>query len=112
MPFYSQTLAWTSCGTTFDCTSVTAPLDWENPSEGEIELAVVRHQAEGEAIGSLLINPGGPGGSGYDFVAESLDYAVGPDLIANFDVVGFDPRGVGRSTAVECFDAADMDSDL
>ena len=112
MPFYSQTLAWTSCGTTFDCTSVTAPLDWENPSEGEIELAVVRHQAEGEAIGSLLINPGGPGGSGYDFVAESLDYAVGPDLIANFDVVGFDPRGVGRSTAVECFDAADMDSYL
>lgn len=112
MPFYSQQLEWTSCGTTFDCTTVTAPLDWENPDDGEIELAVVRHQAEGQAVGSLLINPGGPGGSGYDFVAESLDYAVSADLIENFDVVGFDPRGVGRSSAVSCLDDAAMDAYL
>ncbi len=112
MPFYAQELDWQSCGTTFDCTTVTAPLDWENPQEGEIELEVVRHQAEGQAIGSLLINPGGPGGSGYDFVHDSLSYAVSPALIENFDVVGFDPRGVGRSTAVSCLDDAAMDAYL
>lgn len=112
LPFYSQTLTWTECGTGFDCTDVTAPLDWENPEEGEITLSVVRHQAEGTAIGSLLTNPGGPGASGVELVQESLDFAVGPDLIENYDVIGFDPRGVGSSTAVTCYDAPEMDDYL
>lgn len=115
LPFYGQELEWTACdeGTAgFDCTYVTAPLDWENPGAGEIELSVVRHQAAGEAMGSLLTNPGGPGGSGREFILGSLDYAVGAELIENYDVIGFDPRGVGDSTAVRCFDAAEMDSYL
>lgn len=112
LPFYSQTLTWTECGVGFDCTDVTAPLDWENPGEGEITLSVVRHQAEGTAIGSLLTNPGGPGASGVELVQDSLDFAVGADLIENYDVIGFDPRGVGKSTAVKCFDAAEMDDYL
>ncbi|MGF2950312.1 alpha/beta hydrolase [Microbacterium alcoholitolerans] len=109
LPYYSQEVDWQPCGVRFDCTEVTAPLDWDNPGDGEISLALVRHQATGEFQGSLLINPGGPGGSGYDFVADSLDYAVGADIIERFDVIGFDPRGVGRSTAVECLDGAAMD---
>lgn len=109
MPFYSQKIEWKQCGARFDCADVTAPLDWENPAEGEITLAIVRHQATAEFQGSLLINPGGPGGSGFDFVADSLEYAVGADLIERFDVIGFDPRGVGRSTAVSCLDAEAMD---
>ena len=72
----------------------------------------MRHVATGDRIGSLLVNPGGPGGSGYDFVADSLDYAVGEPLKQRFDVVGFDPRGVGRSSAVACYDAAQMDDYL
>lgn len=112
LPFYSQTLTWTTCGTGFDCTDVTAPLDWENPSAGEITLSVVRHQAEGTAIGSLLTNPGGPGASGVELIQGSLDFAVGADLIENYDVIGFDPRGVGASTAVTCYDAAQMDDYL
>lgn len=112
LPFYSQTLTWTECGTGFDCTDVTAPLDWENPGEGEITLSVVRHRAEGTAIGSLLTNPGGPGASGVDLIQDSLDFAVGADLIENYDVIGFDPRGVGQSTAVKCFDAPEMDDYL
>jgi pimeloyl-ACP methyl ester carboxylesterase len=109
VPFYSQKLDWSSCGAGFDCTKVKAPLDWENPGDGDISLAVVRHRATGASLGSLLINPGGPGGSGYDFVHDSLDYAVGATLIKDFDVIGFDPRGVGRSTAVKCLDAKAMD---
>lgn len=112
LPFYEQTLTWTECGTGFDCTDVRAPLDWENPADGEITLSVVRHQAEGTAIGSLLTNPGGPGASGVELIKGSLDFAVGADLIENYDVIGFDPRGVGASTAVTCFDAAQMDDYL
>src|SRR5690606_11820431 len=112
LPFYEQTLDWNSCGTGFDCTFVTAPLDWENPSAGEIELSVVRHQATGTSMGSLLTNPGGPGASGVDLILDSLDFAVGEPLIENYDVIGFDPRGVGESTAVTCFDAAEMDAYL
>ncbi|MGM7668454.1 alpha/beta hydrolase [Microbacterium sp. A93] len=115
LPFYEQTLDWTSCDdgpVGFDCTYVTAPLDWENPGDGDIEISVSRHQATGTPIGSLLTNPGGPGGSGRDFILNSLDYAVGADLIDNYDVIGFDPRGVGDSTAVTCFDAGNMDKYL
>ncbi|MCT1477657.1 alpha/beta hydrolase [Microbacterium sp. p3-SID336] len=112
LPYYSQELDWTDCGAGFECTDVTAPLDWENPSAGEISLSVVRHRAEGEAVGSLLTNPGGPGASGVDLIRDSLDYAVGPALIENYDVIGFDPRGVGESTAVTCFDDAEMDEYL
>lgn len=112
LPYYSQKLDWTECGTGFECTDVTAPLDWENPGSGEIQLAVVRHRAEGTAVGSLLTNPGGPGASGVDLVLSSLGYAVGPALVENYDVIGFDPRGVGGSTAVTCYDDAQMDDYL
>ncbi|EQM81638.1 alpha/beta hydrolase [Microbacterium maritypicum] len=112
LPFYSQDLTWTECGVGFDCTDVTAPLDWEDPGKGEITLSVVRHRAEGTPVGSLLTNPGGPGASGVDLILNSLDFAVGADLIENFDVIGFDPRGVGDSTAVKCYDAPQMDDYL
>ncbi len=71
-----------------------------------------RQPALGEKIGSLLVNPGGPGGSGYSFVKDSVDYATDERLQERFDVVGFDPRGVGRSTGVSCYDAAGMDEYL
>ncbi|WP_347123268.1 alpha/beta hydrolase [Microbacterium sp. SY138] len=112
LPFYSQDLTWTECGVGFDCTDVTAPLDWEDPGKGEITLSVVRHRAEGTPVGSLLTNPGGPGASGVDLILNSLDFAVGADIIENFDVIGFDPRGVGDSTAVKCYDAPQMDDYL
>lgn len=112
LPFYGQTLAWEACGD-FECTTVTAPLDWADPAAGEIELSVIRQRAQsGEAIGSLLTNPGGPGSSGVGLIRDSISFAVGADLREQFDVIGFDPRGVGESTAVTCFDAADMDAYL
>ncbi|QEO13647.1 alpha/beta hydrolase [Agromyces intestinalis] len=110
--FYHQTLTWEQCGDRMGCTTAIAPLDWDDPDAGEVELALVRHVATGDRIGSLLVNPGGPGGSGYDFITDSLDYAVGQALQERFDIVGFDPRGVGRSSAVACLDAAGMDEYL
>jgi pimeloyl-ACP methyl ester carboxylesterase len=108
-PFYTQVLKWTDCGAGLQCTTARAPLDWTAPGSASIDLALVRHQATGTRVGSLLVNPGGPGGSGYDFVKDSLDYATDAKLQAGFDVVGFDPRGVGRSSAVKCYQAAEMD---
>lgn len=111
-PYYSQVLTWTDCGGGAQCATAMAPLDWQNPGEGDdIELALVRHPATGEAQGSLFVNPGGPGASGFDFVRDSVDFAVSADLQREFDIVGWDPRGVGRSSAVTCYtDAADLDA--
>lgn len=101
--YYHQVLEWTSCGNGLQCTTARAPMDWANPADGEIELALVRQPAtSGQRLGSLLVNPGGPGGSGYDFVLDSVDYATTDRLQARYDIVGFDPRGVGRSSAVSC----------
>ena len=117
LPFYEQALTWEGCHGidrgTFDCTTVRAPLDWQDPDTGELELAVIRRVADDtEPIGSLLVNPGGPGASGYDLIADSALAVVGEPVSAVYDVIGFDPRGVGRSTAVRCFDAAEMDAHL
>jgi len=112
LPFYDQALAWSACEP-FECTTVTAPLDWANPAAGQIELSVIRQRAlSGSAIGSLLTNPGGPGASGVGLIRDSIGFAVGSALQDQFDVIGFDPRGVGESTAVRCFDAAEMDAYL
>ena len=82
--------------------------DRANPASGDIDLAIIRHRPA-EPIGSLLVNPGGPGVSGVALVRDSLTFAVGEDLQAAYDVVGFDPRGVGASTSVRCYEAEDMD---
>ncbi|WP_167050455.1 alpha/beta hydrolase [Salinibacterium sp. ZJ77] len=113
--FYTQELDWRSdCGTErVDCTDVTVPLDWSEPTGETITIAIARHRASGTPIGSLLVNPGGPGGSGFDFVAYSAPYIVSSEVLKRYDVIGFDPRGVGGSTGIECFaDDADKDEYL
>jgi pimeloyl-ACP methyl ester carboxylesterase len=111
--FYEQPLEWSECAAQLECTTVTAPLDWTDADAGEIDLAVIRSRATGgEPIGSLLTNPGGPGASGVGLIRDSLSFAVGEPLREQFDVIGFDPRGVGESTAVRCFDTDEMDAYL
>lgn len=112
--FYAQELAWEGCGMgSVECTDVMVPLDWSDPEGETITIAVARHLASGERLGSLLMNPGGPGGSGWDFVAYSAQWVVTQDVLEQYDVVGFDPRGVGRSTGIECYtDDADKDEHL
>ncbi|MDJ0334231.1 alpha/beta hydrolase [Salinibacterium sp. G-O1] len=101
--YYSQSLRWDSCGTDLECATAKAPIDWDSPADGSIDLALVKHLATGVAQGSLLVNPGGPGGSGWDYVFYSGEYSATPAVVENFDVVGWDPRGVGQSTQVVCF---------
>ncbi|RLQ82821.1 alpha/beta hydrolase [Mycetocola zhadangensis] len=110
--FYSQNLSWSNCEGQFQCATVVAPMNWDSPESGDVELSLIRQRASGDAIGSLLVNPGGPGASGYEFVRDSVDFATDSRLQENFDIVGFDPRGVGRSTPVTCLDENDMDDYL
>jgi pimeloyl-ACP methyl ester carboxylesterase len=103
-PYYHQVLVWTSCGNNLQCTDAKAPLNWSKPSDGSIKLALIRQPAtDGHPLGSLLVNPGGPGASGFDFIRDSIDYATDAKLQASYDIVGFDPRGVNDSTAVHCY---------
>ena len=113
-PFYSQVLVWESCGEAMQCSTAEAPLDWENPSRDSIELALSRQVATGsDRLGSLLINPGGPGASGVDLVVDSVDFATSERLQSSYDIVGFDPRGVGASSPISCYDdPADLDAYL
>jgi pimeloyl-ACP methyl ester carboxylesterase len=109
--FYAQELTWTEEGELLDSTEVEVPLDWSKPDGETIEIAVMRHSAIGTPLGSLLMNPGGPGGSGYDYVRDYAQYLVSPDVLEQFDLIGFDPRGVNHSTPVVCYtDPADRDA--
>ena len=69
LPYYSQRISWEPCRGRFDCAEITAPRDWDDPSAGDLTLAIIRHQATAQFQGSLLLNPGGPASSGYDFIA-------------------------------------------
>jgi pimeloyl-ACP methyl ester carboxylesterase len=93
---------WAPCGS-LQCGSVTAPLDYSRPTGPSLQIAVARHPAEvpAERIGSLVINPGGPGGSGIDDLPNELS-VLPVELLDRFDVVSFDPRGVERSSPVTC----------
>ena len=107
--FYSQSLEWSECREELQCADVRVPLDWDEPAAGEITVRVARNPADGTKIGSLFVNPGGPGGSGIELV-EQVGALFGERLLESYDVVGFDPRGVGESTPVTCLDDAGKDA--
>ncbi|MGZ5418744.1 MAG: alpha/beta hydrolase [Nocardioides sp.] len=117
--FYEQDVSWTKCGAN-QCARIKVPLDYEDPDGRSIELSVLKvpAQSKEQRVGSLVVNPGGPGGSGVDYASNAASY-FGSELQQAFDIVGFDPRGVGRSTPVQClpddrldnFVASDPDPD-
>jgi pimeloyl-ACP methyl ester carboxylesterase len=105
----SSKASWSACfqkvGPAYQCATVHVPLDYDHPGTGTVSIAMVRLRATDPAhrIGSLFVNPGGPGGSGVDFVVFAGPFLFTPEVRARFDIVGFDPRGIIRSTAFRCF---------
>lgn len=106
---YAQEVEWSRCGT-LECATLQVPVDWTDPSGPTTDLEINRSAATDQEarIGSLLINPGGPGGSGLD-LTEFFTVSAGEDLLAAYDVIGFDPRGVGASSPVQCGPAEVID---
>jgi pimeloyl-ACP methyl ester carboxylesterase len=98
-------VTWTPCAEdpTAECGTLAVPIDWKDPGGPTVDLALARRKATdpSKRIGSLVINPGGPGGSGVDFAIYSTGY-FSPEITSRFDIVGFDPRGVARSHPVVC----------
>lgn len=120
--FYSQELTWVGCesidppegvtGQDHECTTVQVPLDYDDPGAGTMLLSLTRLPATGEdRLGSLLLNPGGPGGSGVDYALQA-GLVTSEELREAYDVVGFDPRGVARSAGVDCLDDASYEDFL
>ena len=102
-PLPVQPVVWVPCADGLQCGSVTVPLDYAHPDGPTIAIAVARHPATdpSERLGSVVINPGGPGLSGIDDLPNELKILT-PGLLARFDIVSFDPRGVERSSPVTC----------
>jgi pimeloyl-ACP methyl ester carboxylesterase len=110
--FYTQRLNWSDCSGA-ECATLTVPVDYQAPDGATIDLEVLRVPARrpSKRIGSLVVNPGGPGGSGVDY-ARAADVIVGPGVRDAYDVVGFDPRGVGRSAPIDCVTDTQLDAFL
>ncbi|MEU2451717.1 alpha/beta hydrolase [Streptomyces sp. NPDC012765] len=112
-PYYAQKLTWRECGVPgFECSTMKAPLDYANPGSGQdVDIAVARRKATGpgKRLGSLLVNPGGPGGSGIGYLQAYAGIGYPAAVRAQYDMVSFDPRGVERSNPVECLDGPAMD---
>ncbi|MCC9307557.1 alpha/beta hydrolase [Kitasatospora sp. RB6PN24] len=111
--YYGQRLDWQPCDNGFQCATVKVPLDYAHPAAGDLSLGAVRHPADGEGgrprTGSLLLNPGGPGGSAVEYV-EAVASSYPSQVRAAYDLVGLDPRGVGRSAPVNCLSGDRMDA--
>jgi pimeloyl-ACP methyl ester carboxylesterase len=109
--FYTQTLHWSACNSGDRCAKLTVPLDYAQPAGETISLAVLEAPAadQGSRIGSLVIDPGGPGSPGTSFAALGTQ-AFGQPLLDHYDIVGFDPRGTGRSSPVNCLSDSQLDT--
>ncbi|WP_022871957.1 alpha/beta hydrolase [Nesterenkonia alba] len=106
--FYSQDVQWEDCEAGMHCTEITVPVDYTDPTGETIALAVIADGTDPSAE-YVLTNPGGPGEPGYSLVAERLSGSVTDELAEEFNIVGFDPRGVDRSSGVECLEDEDYD---
>ena len=107
--FYDQRAEWSECGQ-FECAKIRAPLDYDEPDGRAIELEMLRRPADDQdnKVGSLFVNPGGPGVSGIEYARLAGVLFTDP-VLENFDIVGWDPRGVGTSTSISCMDDEQTD---
>jgi len=108
--FNNQVLKWSSCEEDFECAKLLVPIDYTDFKTGTFKISVVKYLAQDKRkrIGSLVLNPGGPGGSGVDY-ALSAPFLFDPEILDSYDIVGFDPRGVGESAPIRCLNDEQTD---
>ncbi len=98
--FTVEHIEWVACGAGIECADVAVPVDHSRPTGETLQLAMVRVPSTGPARGSIFVNPGGPGGSGVDYVTGGFRFD--DETMASYHLIGFDPRGVGRSSPLRC----------
>ncbi|AXG78615.1 alpha/beta hydrolase [Streptomyces paludis] len=111
--YYEQKVTWRACGVPdFQCATMKAPLDYAEPDGKQIDLAVSRKKATGpgKRLGSLLVNPGGPGGSAIGYLQGYAGIGYPAQIRAQYDMAAMDPRGVARSEPIECLTGKEMDA--
>jgi pimeloyl-ACP methyl ester carboxylesterase len=112
--YYAQRLDWRPCDGGFQCAQLVVPFDYAKPGGPRFTLPVVKLPAAdpSQRIGALVINPGGPGASGVQYaLAARLEFPAA--VLDRFDIVGFDPRGVGGSQpALNCLTGPQLDTFL
>lgn len=108
--YQSQKLTWTNCGGPFLCTDLTVPMNYGKPGGERLQLSLVKYPAtdKRKRLGSLFVNPGGPGASGVQY-AYAAEYIVSKKILSAYDLIGFDPRGVGGSSAERCLSNEETD---
>jgi len=111
--YQSQKINWHDCHQNYQCSNLLVPIDYRDLKLGSFSLSLLRYQAldQERRIGSLVVNPGGPGSSGVEY-AYNAENIVSPEILERFDIVGFDPRGVGESAPIKCLTAAETDASL
>jgi pimeloyl-ACP methyl ester carboxylesterase len=111
--YEQQKLDWSTCYDYFDCAELRVPIDYQDLSVGTFRISVLRAAAKDQdkRLGSIVVNPGGPGGSGVDY-AYNADYIFSPDITDVYDVVGFDPRGVAQSEPISCLTPKELDENM
>jgi pimeloyl-ACP methyl ester carboxylesterase len=108
--YYAQEINWQSCNQDFQCATLAVPIDYSQISTGTFEIALLKYEARtSKKLGSLIVNPGGPGGSGVDY-AYAAEYIFSPAILDRYDIVGFDPRGVSRSAPIRCLNDKELDA--
>jgi pimeloyl-ACP methyl ester carboxylesterase len=108
--YYAQEIDWKSCYQDFQCATLAVPIDYTKLSTGTFEIALLKYEARtSKKLGSLIVNPGGPGGSGVDY-AYAAEYIFSPAILDRYDIVGFDPRGVSRSAPIRCLSDKELDA--
>ena len=109
--FQEQRIKWRTCYDSLLCADVLVPIDYTNIKLGTFRISMLKYEASNkeDRIGSLIVNPGGPGASGVEY-AYAAEYIVSPQVLALYDIVGFDPRGVGRSAPIQCLTDEEMDA--
>ncbi len=108
--YYAQEINWKSCRQDFKCATLAVPIDYKNLATGTFEIALLKYEARtSKKLGSLIVNPGGPGGSGVDY-AYAAEYIFSPAILDRYDIVGFDPRGVSRSAPIRCLTDKELDA--
>jgi pimeloyl-ACP methyl ester carboxylesterase len=108
--YYAQELQWQSCYEDYECADLLVPIDYTNLKTGTFDISVLKYRTTNKKkLGSLIVNPGGPGGSGVDY-AYAAEYLFSPAILNAYDIVGFDPRGVSRSEPIICLTDKELDA--